>query len=174
MIESEINNLRKHPGMIDIILDKKMYILIFEKLRQLEGLSSHDFLCGIFRAEADIHNLLMLKRLKCAGKDLNYLNHALLPGGKIKEKELLGHYEDTPDELENYIGIQIRNCRSCLARFWESTRYTAFGPEPLIFYLKRRMEESKLIRMIILGKLHNLTDEVIRKKAVETWPALLQ
>lgn len=51
-----------------------------------------------------------------------------------------------------------------LIKALKPAKYFTFGPEPLLAYYFARVNEMNLIRMIILAKLNNVTDDLVKER----------
>jgi len=156
VMEPEIEELRAHPETVDILLDNRMYRTIIQTIEERGVFPSRDFLKELFNLEIDIHNLKMLIRFRHLGRNKEFLSRAILYGGSLEQKSLLGMYEMDMAEVERYAELQTRECEYKLSRLWESTKFTAFGLEPLIAYLNRREKDWKFIRAVLLARIHKI------------------
>lgn len=160
-IKTNVQLFRERPDMVDILIDKKMFGLIFKILEESPAPSSF-FLNILFQTEVDICNLNICRRIKYLKRSKDFLNETLIPGGKLSIKFFLDKYENYKDDPFNeFINSQLSTLNSQLHSLYESTLYTAFGLEPLVAFLKKREKEATIIRMIILAKLQGLTHEEI-------------
>ena len=57
-----------------------------------------------------------------------------------------------------------RCCNNFILEFLSKTRYVVFGVEPLIGYLIAKENEITTIRVIMIGKLNNLSKETILER----------
>ncbi|OIN98727.1 hypothetical protein AUJ66_00535 [Candidatus Desantisbacteria bacterium CG1_02_38_46] len=161
LVKIDTNLLYGRLDMVDIILDKKMFDLIFRTLKRHPA-PSCSFLNMLFQTEVDICNLNICRRFKRLRRNRDFLNEALLPGGKLALKFLLEKYENNEyAPLNEFINFQIATFKLQLNNLYESTIYTAFGLEPLVAFLKKREKDAKMIRMIILAKLQGLAPKAI-------------
>lgn len=165
-IQDDKHLLFGRPDIIDILLDRKMFELIFRTIEENPAPSSL-FLKILFQVEVDINNLNICSRFKNLKRTKDFLKEALLDGGNLSRYniEILKKYEKSKDEeFQEFINYHLSILKHQLNNLYESTRYTAFGLEPLVAFLKKREKEAMVIRMIILAKLQNLTAQEIWKE----------
>lgn len=172
----------KDPQRIEIHLDH-FYI---KKLRELIQDLQIPLLDRYIIAKIDFINVLTVLRAKNQEKDLSFLEDVLLDGGDIEKEKLLYFLHDSLQnslqQLKNetigenlleglkefastgkLVGIE-RAKDNYLLELIDEARNIHFGPEPLIAYLLKKENEVKLLRMIFIAKLNNLSKVNVQKR----------
>ena len=169
----------KDPQVIDVLLDKYMFNSMLSKAKEM----NIDY---ITRYVLDITNIKTMLRVKKQNKDGRFLEAVLIPNGTIKESLYL---EGLNDSLENFIAKISRTeyskvLSSILEEYSASGNISSldalydnyimnhakdakrvnFGPEPIIAYIIAKETEIKIIRIIMVGKINNVSTEIIRER----------
>lgn len=170
------------PRLLDIAVDDLEHEYRLNLAYQL----SNDFLIGLLRLKADIHNILTLYRTKWLGEDFRLFETATLSGGFL-EKERLRHAFQEPWEgmparfaVTPYIEIIEAGGSDVVANgsfsklekaaddylmgYLRLTKMVTFGIEPLYTYLLVKENEVKSIRMVMVGKLYGIPGQMIRER----------
>jgi V/A-type H+-transporting ATPase subunit C len=66
------------------------------------------------------------------------------------------------EKEKDFIGLE-KAINDFLINLLEETRYITFGPEPVIAYYFAKLNEIRIIRMIILTKLNGLPQDIVRQ-----------
>jgi V/A-type H+-transporting ATPase subunit C len=170
------------PQLIDIILDKAQYNAMY----QLAQKSKNKFLQDFIQAQIDIINIRSFLRIKEAGLGRDYLAKVLLQKGKLDldyfskyMDESLDSFRDSlwssdyysviEEGLESYATNKTLTKLEKLADDYifsiaKKGKYIAFGIEPLVGYLMAKENEAKIIRIIMVGKMNNIPNEIIRER----------
>lgn len=170
------------PQEIDMILDKYLYKDMVEK-----GVSLSDpYVIEYLKIMIDFINIKTFIRIKKQNKDRRFLEEVLIPGGKIEEGlfytllnepiENLGiklSYTDyqgiLKEGLEEYaktkkINLLEKEMDNFLMNYIKRGKYVSFGVEPLFSYMFAKETEIKNVRIIMVGKMNNITSAVIRER----------
>jgi V/A-type H+-transporting ATPase subunit C len=170
------------PQMIDIVLDNSQY----NTMHQLAVKSKNKFLQDFIKAQIDMINIRSFLRIKEAGLGRDYLNKVLLKNGNL-EPDYFSKYLDEPldafkdslwskdyhsvleEGLESYSKNKTLTKLEKLADDYifsiaKKGKYIAFGIEPLVGYLMAKENEAKIIRIIMVGKMNNIPNEIIRER----------
>ncbi|PIU63649.1 MAG: V-type ATP synthase subunit C [Armatimonadetes bacterium CG07_land_8_20_14_0_80_40_9] len=172
----------KEPQIIDIIYDKELYSLLYSKSEE----AGNPFIKQFFQISIDLANLKTFIRVKELNLEREFLEKVLLDFGFIEKKTLLEMYEERVDTLLQRLaytpyrkvleeGLKDwkkersfrqfeRCCNNFILEFLSKTRYVVFGVEPLIGYLIAKENEITTIRVIMIGKLNNLSKETILER----------
>jgi V/A-type H+-transporting ATPase subunit C len=170
------------PQMIDIILDRCQYKAMY----QLAQKSKNKFLQDFITAQIDMINIKSFLRIKEAGLGRDYLIKVLLPHGDIEIDYYSKYLDDSLDAfrdslwskdfhsvleegLESYSRTKTLTKLEKLADDYifniaKKGKYIAFGIEPLVGYLMAKENEAKIIRIIMVGKMNNIPNEIIRER----------
>lgn len=172
----------KDPQRIDIVLDK-MY---FSHLYKMAKNTNVDLFVEYVEDLIDFTNLKTLIRLKKQGKEMKFVEDVLLPNGKIDKNNIVLSLNDSIDviisKFKNYrisAGLkkglesyQETNRLSDLEKYMDDylmglnkeSKNIVFGPEPIFSYLIAKETEIKVLRIIMVSKLNNLSPEAIRER----------
>ena len=170
------------PQKIDIILDK----YYFMHLNMLVQNVDIPLFVNYVKDLIDFTNIKTLLRVKKLGKDIRFLEEVLIEGGSISLSEISLSINDDLDEIigkfkDEKIGPSIKKglesfketkrlsdyekiMDNSLMDLNEESKNIIFGPEPLFSYLYAKETESKILRMIMVSKLNNLSPERIRER----------
>lgn len=168
------------PQRIDIILDKAMFEELIEIAKALED----GFTQKYVEALIDLTNIKSLLRVKKQNKSREFFLGVVINGGSIDNEKLVTLFNDAVENLPsklaytNYsemlkLGIDeyvVSGSSSLLEKLVDNyimemmkkAKMIAFGGEPLLAYIYAKETEIKIIRIIMVGKLNNITGEVIR------------
>ena len=169
----------KDPRMIDISLDKACYKFLAQQ-------TANPFLNTCTKIEIDLINLKILLRIRKYEQEKALFSKSIIPWGYIKERELLELFDEPLDglsrsfEVTPYYNIvdegidYLRSkdsflkfeklCDDNFISFIRITKYMAFGVEPILSYFYAKENEFKILRMIFVGKLNNIPDNLIKER----------
>lgn len=172
----------KDPQKIDIIIDKHM----FNELVKIKKSLDYGFTDKIVNALVDLTNVRTLLRIKKQGKSRDFASEVLVDGGLISKSKLLSLINESPenilnklsfsaysstlkDGIESYIDIGSVNLLEKLSdnyimKLMKDSKLVTFGPERILSYIYAKETEIKIIRIIMVGKLNNIAEEVIRER----------
>lgn len=178
---------KKDPQLIDIILDNYM----LKEMIEISQYVDNSFLQNYVKAQIDIANIKALLRIKQQQKEKEFLQFVLVDGGNIESDKLMNLLNDPIENIPgklfatNYVNmlkhaIEYYQNNGSLHSFdklsddyimgmMKNTKYIAFGVEPLIAYLYAKETEIKVIRIIMVGKLNDVSAEVITERLRETY-----
>lgn len=177
----------KDPQRIDIILDKYM----FEEINSIAKELDNKFLTKYINSLVDLTNIRTLLRVKKQNKGKDFLLSVLLPGGSIGKDKLLLLLNDSVENIsgklaytdyaeilklgiEEYsktgsVSVFERLSDNYIMHLMKEAKYISFGLEPIIAYIYAKENEIKLIRIIMVGKLNNITAEVIKERLRDSY-----
>lgn len=170
------------PQLIDVTLDKCLYELMYKTAQK----NKSSFLMDYISSQIDLINVKTLVRVKAMGYGRELLKKVILPNGKLD----YGFFNDIFDEsYETLIerlaykdygrvieeGISSYMKTKSLTKFEKLSddfifelakkgKFVAFGIEPLVGYLMAKENEAKIIRMIMVGKINEIPNELIRER----------
>lgn len=173
---------KKDPQRIDVILDRYM----FEEMKSIAKEINDTFVDKYVKVTIDLTNLKTLLRVKKLNKSREFLLSVVIEGGFI-DKETLAllltdSVENIPGKLShtNYIdvlkngvedytksgsaGLLEKLVDNYIMEMMKGAKFVSFGVEPLLAYIYAKETEIKVIRIIMVGKLNNITGEVIRER----------
>ncbi len=170
----------KDPQRIDLILDRYYYNHLY-KMAEEVGI---ELFIDYVRDIIDFINIRSSIRLKKQGKDIGFFEDVILPHGNIDREDILFTIKDSIDNMIH----KFRNSRisSGLLKGLESyketerlsdfekymdnylmeinkpSKYVNFGPEPIFSYILAKETEIKVLRIIMVSKLNNISPDAIR------------
>ena len=171
-----------NPQLIDLMLDKCLYELMYKLAKQ----SKSNFLIDFISAQIDIVNLRTFFRIRVMGFGRDYLAKVIFPNGKL-DLDFYGRYFEEPLEtiadklwatdyhkaiqegLESYVKTKSftkleRLTDDFMLDIAKKGKYVAFGIEPLVGYLMAKENEVKIIRIIMVGKINSIPNDIIRER----------
>jgi V/A-type H+-transporting ATPase subunit C len=170
------------PQLIDVTLDKCLYNLMYKTARD----NKSSYLMDYISVQIDLINIKSLVRVKAMGYGRDFLKKVILSNGNLD----YAFFNDIFDEsLETLIeklafkdygkvieeGISSYVKTKSLTKFEKLSddfifelakkgKYVAFGIEPLVGYLMAKENEAKIVRMIMVGKINEIPNELIRER----------
>ena len=170
----------KDPQRIDLIFDRYYYLHLYKMANQVGIELFIDYVRDII----DFINIRSSIRLKKQGKDIGFFEDVILPHGNIDREDILFTIKDSIDNMIH----KFRNSRisSGLLKGLESyketerlsdfekymdnylmeinkpSKYVNFGPEPIFSYILAKETEIKVLRIIMVSKLNNISPDAIR------------
>lgn len=152
-----------------------------------------EFLGDYLKYVIDMHNIKTFLRLYLLKEPIGKLEGSLTYEGFVKISEILRLYPQDLTALLNhleyvhqdnrtidyayylresiqkaakensFVGLE-KSINDFLMQALKPAKYITFGPEPILAYYFARVNEIKLIRMIILAKLNELPDDLIKER----------
>jgi V/A-type H+-transporting ATPase subunit C len=170
------------PQLIDVTLDKALYKLMYKAAKD----SKSSFLTDYISTQIDLINIKSLIRVKSMGYGREFLKKVILENGKLDYAFFSDIFDESLETLIDRLaykdygkvveeGISNYMRTKSLTRFEKLSddfifelakkgKYVAFGIEPLIGYLMAKENETKIIRMIMVGKINEIPNELIRER----------
>jgi V/A-type H+-transporting ATPase subunit C len=170
------------PQLIDVALDNCLYELMYKTARD----NKNSFLMDYISTQIDLINIKSLVRVKAMGYGRDFLKKVILNNGKLDyaffndifdesletliDKLAFKDYGKVVEEgISNYVKTKSLTKFEKLSddfifELVKKGKYVAFGIEPLIGYLMARENEVKIIRMIMVGKINEIPNELIRER----------
>jgi len=106
----------------------------------------------------------------CDTLDINLLAQAAASGfDELCEYLRKTEYADGVKELEKSLSSFERWCDNLLIKKIRPQKYNSFTVDPIAAYLIAREYEIKTVRIILLGKLNQLPEEIIRERLREMY-----
>lgn len=175
------------PQIIDLIMDRASYIQMTQKAEE----SKNEFLIGLVRILIDLANIKIFLRVKSMKKSWDFLQKVLLPGGRIDQSKFVKVLQDSLDSTISVLkytpygeiceeGIADYQRTGSLSKFEKladnfivnyvkKAHYITLGIEPLVGYLIAKETEIKNARIVMVGKINGIPNEVIRERLRETY-----
>lgn len=178
----EVFNQTKDPQKIDIIIDKYM----FKELLEINKSLNYKFIDNLVRAVIDSTNIRTLLRIKKQNKKREFAEEVIYEGGAIEKNKLIALMNETPENIMNKLKTTIysdlimegfegyikTNSASLLEKLSDNyimelmkkSKLVTFGPEKILSYIYAKETEIKIVRIIMVAKLNNIAEEVIRER----------
>ncbi|MGK0466011.1 V-type ATP synthase subunit C [Clostridium sp.] len=177
----------KDPQKIDTIIDKYMYIDMLARAKVL----NIDFIINYIKRSIDFSNIKTIIRLKKQEKNTAFLKEVMLSGGDIDDDILVKAFNDPIENMaikfalskygevitqgiEEYIqtgklSVLEKLSENYMMKNLKDAKYVSFGPEPIFAYIAAKETEIKIIRIIMVGKLNNVSTDVIRERVRDVY-----
>ncbi|WP_066895329.1 V-type ATP synthase subunit C [Clostridium nigeriense] len=172
----------KDPQKIDIIIDKYMY----KELVEIKNSLNYKFIDNLVKAMIDSTNIRTLLRIKKQKKGRDFASEVIVDGGAIESSKLIALLNESPENImsklqstiysdlvkegfEGYIATESASLLEKLSDNYimdlmKDSKLVTFGPEKILSYIYAKETEIKIIRIIMVGKLNNIAEEVIRER----------
>lgn len=172
----------KDPQRVDIILDKYM----FKALVRLKKEIGDSFVDKYVESLIDSTNLKTLLRVKKQNKGREFFASVIIEGGSIDKDKLMGMLNDAAENIStklaytNYadfvrsgieyytktgsVSLLEKLADNYVMDMMKDAKIIPFGVEPLLAYIYAKETEIKIIRIIMVGKLNNISAEVVRER----------
>ena len=168
-----------NPQLADFILDRAY----FAEIRAAAQSAECPFLAGYAEILTDSTNLKSAVRTLRMGKDLEFMDSALIPGGSVSadrvvaagdKESITALFANTLLERAAAIGAEAVEggsmtafelaCDNAVTAYLRRAKLVSFGPEALIAYLAAVESEITAVRMILTGRLAGIDPDVIRER----------
>ncbi|GAB6169459.1 V-type ATP synthase subunit C [Clostridium carnis] len=172
----------KDPQQIDIVMDRYM----FKELVNIKNALNYGFTDKLIKALIDSTNIRTLLRIKKQNKGRDFAEEVIVEGGDIDKSRLISLITESPENImaklqstiysdmakegiESYIATDSANLLEKLSdnyimNLMKDSKLVTFGPERILSYIYAKETEIKIIRIIMVGKLNNIAEEVIRER----------
>jgi len=180
-------NRTNDPRHIDLILDKAY----FNHILNLSEKYGYSYVKDLIKIIIDTTNIKTFVRIKSLNMTFDLLKRSLISGGDIDISVFLENYEKGSETLlqktkhTRYYNL-ISECigsymeKESFARlekllddyiinFVKKSKYKTLGIEPLIGYLVGKENEIKNLRIVMVGKINNISNNIIRERLRETY-----
>ena len=168
-----------NPQLSDFLLDKAY----FREMNALADELDSDFARGYVALLADNTNLRSAVRILRMGKDIGYLQEALVAGGSVSEERLTqgisgeglaSVFAGTALSKAAQLGAEAVSggtltafelaCDNAVADYLSNAKLCSFGEESVIAYLAGTENELTAVRMILTGRLAGVPSDTIRER----------
>ena len=172
-------NRSANPQLSDFLLDKAY----FREMNALAEALDSDFARGYVALLADSTNLRSAVRILRMGKDIGYLQEALVSGGSVSEERLTqgisgeglaSVFAGTALSKAAQLGTEAVSggtltafelaCDNAVADYLSNAKLCSFGEESVIAYLAGTENELTAVRMILTGRLAGVPSDTIRER----------
>ncbi len=168
-----------NPQLSDFLLDKAY----FREMNAMADELDSDFARGYVALLADSTNLRSAVRILRMGKDIGYLQEALVSGGSVSEERLTqgisgeglaSVFAGTALSKAAQLGAEAVSggtltafelaCDNAVADYLSNAKLCSFGEESVIAYLAGTENELTAVRMILTGRLAGVPSDTIRER----------
>lgn len=162
--------------LCDLIIDKAALEALYAAGKE----QTNDVLRLFAEMKIASSNIKIAVRAQRTGKSLEWIQRALAPCDSLDIEflsraaasdleevyEYLRHteYKEGVNELEQSLSFFERWCEDRLIQKIQPQKYNPFSIGPLVAYLLARDNEIKTVRIILLGKLNQLSNQSIRER----------
>ncbi len=173
----------KDPQRIDLIVDRYYFSHLGELAEKADDVP---IIKAYVKYTVDTFNLLSLLRAKNQDKNIRFVEGILVDGGNIQKSELLSVFGDSYESIanklrkyptgpvlkkgiENFIqtgrlGELEKLLENGQMKIIKPSKQVVFGPEPLFSYVVAKERENKLLRIILVSKLNNISADKTRER----------
>lgn len=163
-----------NPQMLNFAIDRVMTEFITLEV-------DNDFLQEYYKIKVDCTNMKTILRLFFLERYEELIEKAILPGGKIRREEIISQNFENPDSIVDFyhrtiyepliqwkdsFAVLDREIEKFLLSFLRSVAFESIGVEPIIAYLFKRDNEIRNIRLIFIGKINGVQEDVIKERLV--------
>ena len=180
----EAYELMMHTGdsqLCDIIIDRAALDTILAKSKE----SGNEVLAEYGELKVAAANINIAIRSIKTGKDRSFMERAIADCASLNKQELINAALEGLDALYGYLSTTKyaeaveaikespsafeRWCDNLLIKKIRPQKYNSFTVDPIAAYLIAREYEIKTVRIILLGKLNQLPEEIIRERLREMY-----
>ena len=175
------------PQVIDIRLDRAMHVHMSGEA----GIVGNRFMENLIKIYIDLANINAFLRTRSMGKDIEFLREALIPGGTVSHSVYERFFGDS---IDGFISTMQNTdysplCGQGLLSYQTAGQLTIFeldadnyvnsyikkaklypgGLEVIAAYYIARQAEFKNIRIVMVGKVNGIAQDVIRERLRECY-----
>lgn len=173
-----------HTGdsqLCDVIIDKAALEAIYKVGKD----SKNPLLKDYVELKCGAANINIAIRSAKANKDVEFLKRAFVDCESISTQRLIEATRNSIDSVYDYLdqttykeaGNYIKESPAAFERWCDnkmmnvisSQKYKSFTIGPLAAYVLAKENEIKSVRMILSGKVNNLSDEAVRERIRDTY-----
>jgi len=162
--------------LVDVLIDSYMFCFMLNKANEIEN----DFVKSLIFDICDLTNLKIALRCTKLGKNMDFLNRALIDSPTFTKEELIKNSLAGLSQFLSYIReskfsgaaqafeVSMSNFEKwcdnyCLEKL-EAAKFIFMGPEPIVAYLLYKEAEIKNLRIVLSGVQNKLDPDAIREK----------
>ena len=175
------------PQIIDIILDKYMFKSLIHIKNEIKDTFTDKYVAALI----DSTNLKTLLRVKKQNKDREFLKAVIIDGGSIDRDKFLSMLNDEIQNIStklstsnyaefiksgmeyysktNSVSLLEKLVDNYIMDIMKDAKIIPFGAAPILAYIYAKETELKIIRIIMVGKLNNISSEVVRERLRESY-----
>lgn len=180
------------PRLVDMVIDRAWLALTID----IANLTKNAFVIEYAKQLIDLTNIKTFLRIKLLKQESYFLEsgrteHLFAMGGHLAVNRFTSNLEADMDALANvfrgtnYFEIVQKGLEAFekfksfvylekyadeyLMQLAKKSRYVPFGPDALIAYFYAKQNNAQIIRMIMVGKLNGLPDDMLRERLHELY-----
>lgn len=165
--------------IIDLVLDKSTYSYMMNLAQE----SKNDFIINYVEKLCDISNLRTFFRIKRASNNFKNFEMAYIKEGSISIETFAeafdsdepvfafkqtSYFEIFDEAIKNHTSFD-KICDNYLMDYVKVAKFEALGVEPLVAYTYAKEIEIKNIRIILTGKVNNVTSIEIKERLRDSY-----
>lgn len=173
-----------HTGdgqLCDIIIDKAALDAIYKKGKE----SGNEVLAGFSELKVAASDINIAIRGSKAGKGIEFFKRAFAKCDSLDISRLIDaaldseagiydyllttSYSDAVVAIKESLSVFERWCDNRIIEFIKPQRYNPFTLSPLAAYILGRESEMKSVRILLSGKLNDLSENLVRERLRETY-----
>ncbi|MCI8760151.1 MAG: V-type ATPase subunit [Clostridia bacterium] len=175
----ELYEKTKMPFIIDAILDKAC----FGKIKTLANHLNNEFIKKYIEKLIDITNIKTFFRIRKIYYDKFLFEASYIEGGKITLHTFMENFEEEEQSLKykfigfsDTIGQAVENyesldkfCDNYIMSYMKDAKLKSLTIEPILAFIYAKRTEFKNIRIILTGKLNNISAQKIKERLRESY-----
>jgi V/A-type H+-transporting ATPase subunit C len=173
------------PAESDLIIDKAMFSLFLRRARRFAAI----YLEGIVKTWIDQANIRTFMRARYLEMESRSLPRTMIPGGFVRLAdfietftlpldEVLQRFQFSPyrsiievggaglERTGSFVGLE-REIDNYFISFLRLSRYFTFGLEVVLAYALLKLNEVKMLRLVLAGKERGLRGEAIKERIAD-------
>lgn len=151
----------------------------------------NSFIREYLRKKIDLSNLKLLLRCRYLEKPSSFLEENYIPGGMLDRKFFMDIFDNSLEDIsrllkpfsydevwkqgtsfllaqESFVVFE-REAENLLMNYLKTAKQITFGPEPLFAYGQSKKQEFKLVRLVLIGKLMAVPENILRERITQTY-----
>jgi len=174
------------PQLSDMVLDRAL----FDEMRKMAEASQSKFLSEYVKLSIDLTNLRAVVRALRIGRGADFLRSLLITGGKVDNDRLVAAALSDASLSELYSGSLLeeaatygspaiqgetslttfeRHGDEAIIKYMKTSKFVAFGEQPLIAFIAAKEAEIISIRTIMSGRKAGVSHDIIRERLRESY-----
>jgi len=179
-------NETKNSETIDIVLDRHHFAQLLSLAERIKSVWVLDYT----RLLVDLANARIVFRSQAEGRSLSYIASRLISGGRVAEGdwEVAAAAGTVMNQLLKVLPPRASGLRlvggdthslpvsefdlfaDAVSRSYLSdAQMTAFGPEPVFAYIADHELETKLLRLIVIGRVNGVSADILQHRVDSTY-----
>lgn len=177
----DVYNRTKDPQMIDVIMDKAAYKHMVQNAKQY----NIAFIEDLLKIMIDLANIKTWFRIKKTTKTADFASKVIIDGGSISPDFYISNLSEPAENFihqlqkTKYAKVADRgrisftdmekSADDFIMSYVKSNKLKPLGIKPIVGYIIARLTDIKNARIIMVGKINNLANDIIRERLRETY-----